>query len=176
MKWEKEVKYSMVSNYEMINAFIFSFPRHRLYGYFKVLFLKLQKAKVGKRVVFYPGVFINPARNIEIGDDVDIALNTLITTGGGVEIGDRTLIGYNVQIFSCNHNIPSNKDKIFESGHQCKKVTIGKDVWIGAGSIILPGVKIGDGAVIGAGSVVTKDVESFTIVAGNPAKLVKKRE
>ena len=54
-------------------------------------------------------------------------------------------------------------------------IVIGNDVWIGANSVILDGVKIGEGAIIGAGSVVTKDVKSFAIVAGNPARFIKKR-
>ncbi len=54
-----------------------------------------------------------------------------------------------------------------------KPITIGKDCWIGGGTIILPGVTIGDGVTVGAGSVVTKDVESRTVVAGNPAKFIK---
>ena len=169
------MKYFLVSTYELINQFIFSLPRYRLFNCFKSIFLKIQGCKVGKRVVYYPGVFINPARNIIIGDDVDIAINTLITTSGGVEIGDRTLIGYNVQIFSANHIIPDKRRRIFDSGHICKPVKVGKDSWIGAGSIILPGVSIGEGAVIAAGSIVTKDVEPFTIVGGNPANYIKKR-
>lgn len=160
----------------MINQCIFDLPRHRFFNFIKSLFLRLQGCKIGKRVVFYPGVFINPGRNITIGDDVDIALNTLITTGGGVEIGERTLIGYNVQIFSANHVIPDKSQRIFDSGHICKPVKIHQDCWIGAGSIILPGVIIGEGAVVAAGSIVTKDVEAFTIVGGNPAKFIKKRD
>ncbi|MBZ4191515.1 hypothetical protein K7B07_21555 [Niabella sp. 3A5MI-3] len=79
-------------------------------------------------------------------------------------------------IFSRNHKIPPNCGQIFHSGHDNKKVTIGKDVWIGASCIILPGVTIGDGAIVAAGSVVTKDVAPFTIVAGVPSKEIKKRK
>lgn len=110
-----------------------------------------------------------------LGDDVDLALGVVITTGGGVYIGNRTLVGYRSQILSVNHRIPVGKERIVEAGHDGRPVIIGEDVWIGAGSIILPGVKIGDGAVIGAGSVVTKDVQPYAIVAGNPAKLIRYR-
>ncbi|MCK5823946.1 MAG: acyltransferase [Ichthyobacteriaceae bacterium] len=138
--------------------------------------MRIQGGKVGSWVTFYPGIKINPASNIVIGDGVDLAWGVLITTGGGVEIGDRSLIGYNTMIFSANHNIPKIGESIFESGHELKKVTIGKDVWVGAGCTIMAGVEIGDGAVIAGGSVVTKNVEANTIVAGVPAKLIRKRE
>ncbi|WP_394804404.1 acyltransferase [Portibacter lacus] len=169
------MKYSLVSTYEFISGFIFALPRHRLFGFIKSNYLRLQGATVGKAVVFYPGIKINPAFNIEIGDHVDLAWGVLITTGGKVKIGNRTLVGYNTQIFSANHIIPSKRGRIFGSGHILKPVDIGQDVWIGAGSIILPGVTIGEGAVIAGGSVVTKNVAPFTIVGGNPAKLIKER-
>jgi acetyltransferase-like isoleucine patch superfamily enzyme len=137
--------------------------------------MRLQGCEIGKHVVYYPGVWINPGMNIKLGDHVDLAKNVLITTKGGVEIGDRTLIGYNTQIFSVNHTIPEGRGKIFESGHTPAKVVIGKDVWIGAGVIILPGISIGEGSVVAGGSVVTKNVPEFTIVGGNPARILKER-
>lgn len=117
-----------------------------------------------------------PGKNLNVGDEVDFALGVLVTTGGGVNIGDRTLIGYHTQIFSSNHVIPPGKERIFGAGHEHKPVKIGRDVWIGANCIILPGVTVGDGAVVAAGSVITKPVDPFTIVGGNPAKLLKTRE
>ena len=155
---------------------LFSLPRYRTLNEVKRLFLKLNGAIVGKRVVFYPGVWIAPGRNLEIGDDVDLALNVLIETSGGVTIGDRTLIGYGVKIFSSNHHVPPNHGNIFGAGHSDSAVLIGKDVWLGANVIVLPGRTIGDGAVVGAGSIVTKDVPAFAIVAGNPAKFVRVRD
>ena len=112
---------------------------------------------------------------IKIGDHVDFAWGVIVTTGGEVEIGDRTLIGYRTQILSGNHVIPENRGRIFGAGHIKGKIIIEKDVWIGANCIITAGVKIGEGAVIAAGSVVTKDVKEFTIVGGVPAKLIKER-
>ncbi|QUW21248.1 acyltransferase [Sporosarcina sp. Marseille-Q4063] len=169
------MKHFIIITYELFMKIIFSLPRYKSLNYLKKLFLQLFGAKVGKRVIFYPGVWINPPSNIKIGDDVDLALNVMITTSGQVQIGDRTLIGYGTKILSSNHNIPNGNGKIFFSGHSFDPVSIGHDVWIGADCIILPGVSIGEGAVIAAGSVVTKDVHAFDIVAGVPAKVIKTR-
>ena len=79
-----------------------------------------------------------------------------------------------VSIVDANHNV-IGKDSIRFSGSSNKDIFIDKDVWIATGSVILRGVKIGEGSVIGANSVVNKDVSPFTIVAGVPAKIIKKR-
>lgn len=170
------IKGFVVVSYETIMSFLFMLPRYRTLNKIKRLFLVLNGARIGKRVVFYPGVWITPGRNLKIGDDVDLALNVQIETSGGVTIGDRTLVGYGTKIFSRNHLIPQKPGQIFCHGHRFNAVSIGKDVWLGANVIVLPGRTIGEGAVVGAGSVVTKDVAPYTIVAGNPAKLVRERD
>jgi len=166
----------LVISYEAVMRLLFSFPRYRIFNCFKSSFLRLQGATIGRRVIFYPGVWIAPGRKLQIGDDVDLALDVTLTTTGGVTIGDRTLIGYRTQILSANHAIPQGKDRIFDIPHEKKPVNIGSDVWIGANCIILPGVTIGDGAVIGAGSVVTKSVKPYCVVAGVPARVLYKRD
>ena len=140
------------------------------------MFLFALGSKTGKDITFYPGIKLSPGTNLSLGDHVDLAWGVLITTKGGVEIGDRTLVGYNTMILSANHIIPHSSGRIYDSGHEFKKVTIGKDVWIGSGCIILPGITIGEGAVIAAGSVVTKDVNPYTIVGGIPAKWLRNRD
>ncbi|MBQ9220860.1 MAG: hypothetical protein IJ178_07635 [Succinivibrio sp.] len=87
---------------------------------------------------------------------------------GGIEIGEGCFIGPNVSVITDNHEFGS-----LQYLHP-KRVKIGNRVWIGANSLILPGVTIGDDAVIGGGAVVTSDVESKTLVAGNPARVIKK--
>lgn len=172
----KLVKPFLVVSYEFVLNVLFSLPRYHFLNYLKSVFLRINGAKVGKRVVFYPGLWISPGKNLVLGDDVDLALNVHIETAGGVTIGARALIGYGTKIFSRNHHVPSNRAPIFGAGHISESVTIGQDVWLGANVIILPGRTIGDGAVVGAGSVVTKDVAPYTIVAGNPAKLIRVRD
>lgn len=169
------MKYFLVVFIEMLMTIIMSLPRFRLCNSFKSIFLKALGAKTGKRVVYYPGVWIFPGRNLCLGDDVDVAKDVIITTTGGVNIGPRVLIGYGTKILSSNHKIPVDFGQIFYSGHDNGKVVIGRDCWIGANCIILPGVTIGEGSVIAAGSVVTKDIPEYSIVGGVPAKLIKMR-
>lgn len=165
----------LVVSYEALLHLLFGLPRYRMLNKLKSAFLRMNGAKIGKRVMYYPGVWITSGRNLVVGDDVDFALGVIITTTGGLVIGDRTLIGYRAQLLSTNHKVPEQRGQVFGAGHIGKPIVIGCDVWIGAGAIILPGVNIGDGAVVAAGSVVTKSVAPFAIIAGVPAKVIRER-
>lgn len=175
MNLKSRLKNFAVCSFESISYLIFFLPRHKIFNYPKKLFLLSLGSKVGKQVTFYPGIKLSPGSKLKLGDHVDLAWNVIITSGGGVSIGDRTLVGYGTRILSTNHVIPSQKGRIFDSGHEKKPVTIHNDVWIGANCTIVAGVTIGEGAVIAAGSVVTKDVLPFSIVGGVPAKIIKER-
>jgi len=172
----KHIKSFVVISYEAVMNLLFKLPRYRLFIFFKIMLLRIMGAKIGKGVVIYPGVWIAPGRNLILGNHVDLAKDVLITTSGGVVIGDRTLIGYRTQIISSNHTIPALGVPFPISGDKHEKIIIGEDVWIGANCIITAGVKIGKGAVIAGGSVVTKDVPENAIFGGVPAKLIKQRE
>ncbi len=88
---------------------------------------------------------------------------------GGIEIGDRILIGPRAKLISVNHPLnPQDRHKL-----ELKSVIIGRNVWIGADATILPGVTVGDNAVVAAGALVSKDVPANTLVAGLPAKVIK---
>ena len=173
---KKYIRYNLIVLYESIIQIVFLLPRFTFFNSIKSLIIKLLGGEVGKNTIFYSGVRIMPLNGIKLGDNVDLAKGVIITTKGGVKIGDRTLIGYNTQILSANHKIPSNREKIFYSGHICKEVIIKHDVWIGANCIILPGVTIEEGSVVAAGSVVTKNIDKYTIVAGSPAKVLRNRD
>lgn len=172
----KAIKSFLVISFETVMNVLFALPRYRPFIFLKKLLLLVMGAKIGKGVVIYPGVWIAPGRNLIVKDHVDIAKDVLITTSGGVEIGERTLIGYRTQIISSDHTIPSIGEPFPISGDNHKKITIGKDVWIGGNCLITAGVTIGDGAVVAGGSVVTKDVPENAIVGGVPAKIIRMRE
>lgn len=105
---------------------------------------------------------------VKIGNKVIIMPGCLMMSAGGISIEDEAMIAANVQLISNDHDL-DNRWII-----TCKPVRICRRAWIGAGSTILPGVTVGENAVVGAGSVVTKDVEPDTIVAGNPARVIRK--
>lgn len=104
---------------------------------------------------------------VKIGRNVVVMPGSLMMSAGGITIEDGAMIAANVQLISNNHDLYERQVIT------CKPVHIGKNAWIGAGSTILPGVIVGDYAVVGAGSIVTKDVPAWTIVAGNPARVIK---
>jgi acetyltransferase-like isoleucine patch superfamily enzyme len=125
-------------------------------------------------------VFFYHQEKINIGKNVFVWHYTIIDGTGGVDIGEGAQIGAWVGIFTHSSHVSiriygSHYQEVPESekkGYLVKSVTIGKYVFVGAGSIIFPGVNVGDGALISAGSFVTKDVKPFEIVSGNPADVV----
>lgn len=114
------------------------------------------------------------AKDLRAGCFVNIAPSCLIYPK--VSIGNYTMLATQVMIIGGDHkfNIPG-RPMTFSGRSELKETYIGKDVWIGARSIVFTGVSIGDGAIIAAGSVVTKDIEPYSIVGGVPAKIIKYR-
>lgn len=106
--------------------------------------------------------------NVSIGRNVIVMPGCLMMSAGGITIENGAMIAANVQLISNNHDLYERQVIT------CRPVRIGKNAWIGAGATILPGVTIGDNAVVGAASVVTRDVAPDTIVAGNPARFIKR--
>jgi acetyltransferase-like isoleucine patch superfamily enzyme len=112
---------------------------------------------------------------IRLGDRVEINNHSIINGTGGVDIGDDTLVGPGVRIISYQHQYAAGAT-IRSQPTIASPIRIGRDVWIGANAMVLSGVVIGDGAVIGAGAVVTRNVGPGEVVAGVPARLIKRRK
>ena len=113
---------------------------------------------------------------IRIGSRVYVGRNSsLITWGGCISIGDDSCIAHNVSIVAANHGTARAALISEQPPPERRDVNIGKDAWVGTGAIILPGVRIDDGAIVGAGAVVTHDVPAYAIVAGNPARFIHNR-
>ena len=124
---------------------------------------------VGEHVIVRPPFHCDYGYNIHLGSRVFLNFNCVILDGAPVTIGDDTRIGPAVEIYTAIHPMDAAQRR---SGLEASRpVTIGKNVWIGGGAIVLPGVTIGDNAVIGAGAVVTRDVPAAGVALGNPARL-----
>ncbi|WKW52213.1 sugar O-acetyltransferase [Rhodomicrobium lacus] len=123
---------------------------------------------VGEGAFIRPPFFCDYGTNISLGAGAFLNFNCVILDVARVSIGERTLIGPNVQLLTADH--PRDAAMRASGLERGLPVRIGRDVWIGGGAIVLPGVTIGDGAVIGAGSVVTRDVAEGATVVGNPAR------
>jgi len=129
--------------------------------------------KCGKDVNIEHGVDFEGGTELEIGSYSGLGINSWI---GPAKIGKDVIMGREVIIISKNHKYSDSTKPIHLQGYeQVRPVIIEDDVWIGTRVIILPGRRIGRGAVIGAGSVVTKDVPPYAVVGGNPAKILKYR-
>ena len=127
-----------------------------------------------KSIIDCTGVYSNIGDGIEIGDNVGISENCFIQVRGKIIIGDNVIIGPSVKIFSENHLFEDSTKLIRNQGVKRKGVVIDEGAWIGSSAVILDGVHIGKNSIIAAGSVVTKNVDEFSIYAGNPAKFLKK--
>lgn len=134
---------------------------------------KLILQSCGKKVNIERGAVFSS--DICIGDYSGIGIDARIA--GPCIIGDHVMMGPECMIYTVNHEIRDiNKPMCQQGNTPPKPVIIGNDVWIGARVIILPGVHIGNGCVIAAGSVVTKNIPDYTIAAGIPACVIKKRK
>lgn len=123
---------------------------------------------------FYMSGKSNISKDFEAGDYSFVAENCTIYSQ--VKIGKFTMLAPEVKIIGEDHNFHfPNKPIIFSGRPDQSETKIGDDVWIGSRSIIMKGVKIGDGCIVAANSVVTKDIPPYCIVAGIPAKLIRKR-
>lgn len=121
------------------------------------------------------GVTIWFPEGVEIGRNVSINEWCFLDGYGGLEIGDWARIAHGCSIISEDHDFSDPDRPIYMQDKIKGRVTIGKDVWLGAGVRVMKGVTIGDGSVIGAGSVVTKNIPEYSVAVGNPARVIRSR-
>ncbi|MED4054187.1 acyltransferase [Niallia taxi] len=142
-------------------------PIHRL----RIWLYKLLKMNIGKNTtILRPTFFYNPF-NVKIGNNCAINDNVVLDGRGKLTIKDNVNISPYVKIYTAEHDVNSPTFQYIEG-----QVIIEKYVWISTNAMIMPGIKIGEGAVIAAGSVVTKDVEPYSIMGGVPAKKIGERK
>jgi acetyltransferase-like isoleucine patch superfamily enzyme len=116
-----------------------------------------------------------PGEGLMVGNGSNIGAFSYIGCSGYIEIGENVMMGPRVNLMAENHNFKRTDIPMKEQGVTRSFIKIGDDVWLGAGSTVLAGVTVGQGAIIAAGAVVTKDVPSFSIVGGVPAKILRPR-
>lgn len=134
-------------------------------------FYRLAGVKIGKGSTIHTWANFFQPKNITIGDDTIIGDHAFLDGRDKIKIGSHTDIASGVMIYNSEHNLNDEHFRAIE-----EPVEIGDYCFIGPRAIILPGVRIGDGAVVGAGAVVTKDIGSFKIVGGVPAKIIGERK
>lgn len=130
--------------------------------------LRANLASCGERVYFDPGVVFFSPHRITIGNDSVIAANSVVWGDGGLEIGSQVMISAGCSIVTTTH--PVQLDDRATGRLLTEPVVIEDHVWVGTGARVLPGVRIGRGAIVGAGAVVTHDVPPMTTVVGVPAR------
>ncbi len=137
------------------------------------ILLRSLLGSMGESVVIRSPFFCDYGYNIHLGRDVFINFNCVLLDVMPIHIGDGTQVGPNVQIYAADH--PRDPQTRLSGRENGRPVTVGKNVWIGGGAILLPGITVADDAIIGAGSIVTRDVSPAETVVGNPARPLNKR-
>lgn len=151
--------------------------------YFKTSMRKLCKAKFkhfADTAEIRPGVYVIGCSKISIGERVILRPTTMLfadprPNGAGIVIENDVLTGSGVHFYVNNHRFDNSELPIIDQGHSASdKIVVRKGAWIGANAILLPGVEIGENTVVAAGTVVTKSIPPGVVVAGVPAKIIKR--
>lgn len=125
----------------------------------------------GENIYIEPPVHMSYGKHVHVGKNFYSNFNLVLVDDGEIYIGDRVMIGPNVTICTTGHPVyPLYRELV---AHYSLPIHIGNNVWIGAHSVILPGVTIGDNAVIGAGSIVTRDIPANVVAVGNPCRVAR---
>ena len=139
-------------------------------------FVSKRAKRAGRNLIVMAGTRFRSIENLVLGNDVQIGYDNFIQAYGGVTIGDNVMTAPGVKIWSVNHNFEDKNVLIANQGVKEAEVIIGNDVWISSNAFILPGVVLPDGVVVSAGSVVgIKAYSSYSILAGNPARVIGSR-
>lgn len=139
----------------------------------KTALLKKMFAEIGEGCYIETPFHANfGGAHVHFGKNIYANFNLTLVDDTHIYVGDNTMFGPNVTLATAGHPV---LPELREKGYQFNiPIHIGKNCWIGAGSVILPGVTVGDGSVIGAGSVVTKDIPSGVVAVGNPCRILRK--
>lgn len=146
-------------------------PRGNLFRPWRIFLLKLFRAKVDWTSNVLPSCRVWQPWKLRMGKYACLSADVDCYAVDFITVEDNATVSQGVKLCTAGHDIGS---KTMELTY--KPIVVGANAWVAGWSIVLPGVTIGEGAVVGAGAVVTKDVAPWTVVGGNPAKFIKKRE
>ena len=160
--------------YALSRIILAAMPKARFPNLNRIV-LKMAGAKIGKRAKIYSNIRLARTVKLVVGNDSFVGERTTFTGGVGssVTIGEMCDISDNVHFFTGTHLIDTTSSRTAGEGYSAD-ILVGSGVWIGYGSLILPGVTIGDKSLVAAGTVVHKSVPSRTIVGGNPMNVIRK--
>jgi maltose O-acetyltransferase len=130
--------------------------------------------QIGQNSIIEPPFYCSYGQNIYIGDHVFLNVLCTILDCNEVHIGHHVMIGPNVQIYTAAHLLQA--EPRIQGWEVANPIAIEDNVWVGGGAILLPGVRVGRNAVVGAGAVVSRSVPANTVVAGNPARVIREIE
>lgn len=159
----------------LVECFMAMTPHDPLSNLIKRHLLIWRGATVGANPKIWRDVWVDDYRKLKIGANVSIGKSAMLQCLGGITIGNNVMIAHGSQLVSAGHRITAADESMRFSGLEVAPLVLDDDVWIGSGAIVLPGVTVGHGAVVAAGAVVSKDVAPYTIVAGVPAQVIRRR-
>lgn len=147
-------------------------PNHSgLFNAWRIFLLRCFGAKIGKYCVVKSSCEVWQPWNLMMGDYVALDEHVVCYTVDRIVIGSQTTVSREAFLCCASHDVSSRIMELVVA-----PVTIGANAWIASRVIILPGCKVGDGAVVAAGAIVTKDIDAWTVVGGNPARFISRRE
>ena len=174
-------------NIAHFGAFLFSFPARLkamkigegayLGPGYSFIGIDFSTVSIGKKTVIGAGAFINPIQSgvIIVENGTNIGRRVTLSALKKISIGKNCLFGYDVSVLDHDHNVMDPKKSPVEAGlGKPHEVVIDDECFIGAHSFILKGVRLGKHCVVGAGSIVTKSFPAYSVIAGNPARIIKK--
>ncbi len=132
--------------------------------------LRIFGAKIGARVRVYPSVRIWAPRNLLIGDSVTVGPKATLYSVDLIELHDNVIVSQGAHLCSATHDICAKDFALL-----CGPIIVHENAWVASEAFVCPGIKIGQSAVVGARSIVTKNVAAYSVVAGNPAKVIGQR-